>query len=186
MVSAMRSTQLKILNHRVLPVTILLLVSSGTAVAQNPDSSRTLLLQAARELMLGAGQCALITADNRKQPRVRTMDAFEPEENFIVWLGTNPKSRKVTEIRKNNDVILYYTDGDNGYVSLYGKAELVNDASAKAKYWKPEWEVFYPDRDQSYLLIKVVPSRIEIISYRHGLHGDPVTWQPHAADLTKR
>lgn len=154
-----------------------LIVLSCTPQPQ-PESSLVDAKQAARELINRVGKCALITLDEAGQPQVRTMDPFEPEQDFTVWLATNPKSRKVKQIENNPMVTLYYADGDNGYVSLYGSAELVNDQAEKDTRWKEGWEQFYPNRKEGYLLIKVKPSRIEIIDYKSGIHGDSITWQP--------
>jgi general stress protein 26 len=65
------------------------------------------------------------------------MDAFAPGEDLVVWLGTNPKSRKVAEIRHNNRVALYYfVATERSYVTITGIARLVNDPQEKAKRWK--------------------------------------------------
>jgi len=146
---------------------------------QNQKNDHELILMAAREIILASGKCALITLDERGLPQVRTMDPFEPESDFTIWLATNPKSRKVNQIRNNPNVTLYYADkNDNGYVSIYGTAELVNDQKEKNKRWKEEWKGFYPNREEAYLLIKVIPFRMEFINYKAGHAGDPITWQP--------
>ena len=61
-----------------------------------------ILLSVAREYMQTVRYCALITVDSNGQPHVRAMDPFLPDENMVVYLGTNPKSRKVQEIRNNH------------------------------------------------------------------------------------
>ncbi len=110
---------------------------------------------------------------------VRVMDPFPPESDFIVWFGTNPKSRKVSQIKKNPNVTLYYLEKDaSGYVVIHGIAQLVNDQKEKEKRWKNEWDAFYPNKSESYLLIKVSPISMEVISYKHGIVGDSLTWQP--------
>ncbi len=146
--------------------------------AQPTDSIKIKNLKIARSIIANSKQCALITLAENGQPQVRTMDPFEPEDDFTIWLGTNPKSRKVRQIKKNNKVALYYSDHDNGYVSVYGVAELVNDHVEKEKHWKQEWSAYYPNRTDSYLLIKVIPDRVEIISYKDGISGNPNTWEP--------
>jgi len=146
--------------------------------------SRDELESTARRMMSSAANCALITLDAHGAPRARTMDPFEPDENFVVWLGTNRKTRKVDEIRRDPRVVLYYFDPEStGYVTLAGIATIVDDKQELAKRWKPEWEAFYPDREATYVLIKVVPEKIELISVRDGIDGDPVTWMPAAIDL---
>src|SRR5688572_12135297 len=98
-------------------LSVILCLNAGAQVSQ--DSSRQVLLSAAREIMIAAGQCALITRSDRGNTEVRTMDPFAPEADFTVWLATNPNSRKVKQIKKNASVILYYTDrAENGYVTI--------------------------------------------------------------------
>lgn len=138
----------------------------------------------AREIINETRFCALITVDAAGQPRVRAMDAFAPESDMTVWFATNPKSRKVEQIKQNPRVTLYYFDaGGASYVSLYGTARLVDDPKEKAARWKEEWQPFYADRDQSYLLIKVTPTRLEVLSMKHGIDGDPETWTPPGVEF---
>ena len=158
---------------------LLSLAVPGCASAQHvsPDS----LEQVAREIIAAANYAALITLDAEGHPRARVMDPFPPEEGMTVWLATNPRSRKVEQITADSRVTLYYFDETGlGYVTLMGTARLVNDAEEKARRWKPGWEAFYPDRESSYLLIEVTPQRMEVISVKHGLDGDPSTWTPPA------
>jgi general stress protein 26 len=134
--------------------------------------------------MLASGNCALITLDNKGIPQVRTMDPFEPELDFTVWLATNPNSRKAQQIKRNPKATLYYVDNDeNGYVALHGTAVLVDDQKEKDKRWKEEWKAFYANRTDQYLLIKVIPDYLEVINYKRGISGDPKTWQPVRVDF---
>ncbi len=164
------------------------LFALGTALpdalpAQTPPS-RDDVLTAARAIMEEARFCGLVTLDAQGAPRVRTMDPFPPGDDMTVWLGTNRQSRKVAEIQGDGRVALYYAAPDeSGYVSLLGRARLVDDESEKAARWKPEWEAFYPDRAADYLLIEVVPERIEVVDYGRGLVGAPGTWEPPSATV---
>ncbi|MBL7844352.1 MAG: pyridoxamine 5'-phosphate oxidase family protein [Cyclobacteriaceae bacterium] len=167
-----------------LVLTLLVFLSINT-FAQPSDSVRQHLTSVAREIISRAEHCVFITVDQNRQPQARTMDPFEPEADFTIWLATNPSSRKVKQIRKNSNVTLYYYDGDNGYVSLYGKAELVNNQQEKDKRWKTEWADFYPNRTDAYLLIRVKPSRLEIISYKNNIIGDSKTWKPEVVEFRK-
>ncbi len=129
--------------------------------------------------MTSSKTCALITVDDEGRPRVRVMDPFEPEPDFTIWFGTNPKSRKVDQIKNNPKVTLYYLENNNaGYVMIQGTAELVNDKTEKETRWKNEWEAFYPNKPHDYLLIKVTPNWMEVVSYTHNIIGDPETWEP--------
>ena len=160
---------------------VLLLSASSKNFAQNSitkDSLESKIKTAAIEIMTTAKNCALITLDKEGRPIVRMMDPFLPESDFTVWLATNPNSRKAAQIKKNPKVSLYYIeDGSAGYVMLQGNAELVNDPQEKVKHWKDEWEAFYPNKLEAYLLIKVTPLSMEVVSYNHNLLGDPKTWE---------
>ena len=91
---------------------LLLLLGGGIlpSFSQPSDTSRQFLLAAAREIIKSAGNVALITQDEKGIPQVRTMDPFEPEADFTVWLATQPNTRKVQQIKNNHRVTLYYPD----------------------------------------------------------------------------
>jgi len=142
------------------------------------NSTEDQLMIAAREIMKEAGTCVLITLDAESNPMARIMDPFPPESDFTVWFGTNSQSRKVNQINKNSTVTLYYQDSDaSGYVVIHGEAEIIEDQEQKEKRWKDEWKTFYPNNKEGYLLIKVSPKWMEILSYPRGILGDPSTWQ---------
>jgi general stress protein 26 len=64
-------------------------------------------------------------------------------------------------------VALFYLDSAaNAYVTILGEAQLIEDPAEKARRWKDSWKNFYKDenRGNDYLLIKVVPNRIEVSS----------------------
>ncbi len=146
---------------------------------QPADTTQQFLLNAAREIINSAGKVALITQDEDGIPQIRTMDPFDPETDFTVWLATHPNTRKVQQIKNNPSVTLYYPDKmDKGYVVIHGIAELVNDQKEKDTRWKSEWKNFYANRTDAYLLIKVTPHYLELINYNRGISGDPKTWQP--------
>lgn len=135
-------------------------------------------MRAAREIMTSAHTCALVTIDQENHPRTRAMDPFRPENDFTVWFGTNPRSGKVAQIQNNPNVSLYYLDSlESGYVAIYGIAQIVNDKVEKEKRWKDAWEAFYQNKTDDYILIKVVPVSMEVVSYKHGLVGDTVSWE---------
>lgn len=76
--------------------------------------------------------------------------------------------------------------GNSSYVSIYGEAFLLNDSIAKEQYWRKKWEDFCPDRQKDYVLIKVVPELIEVLSFREGLNVDTVNWQPLSITFKQR
>ncbi len=141
------------------------------------ESAKKDIKSVARELMMSAKNCALITIDTLGNANARAMDPFQPEDNFTVWMATNPKSRKVVDIKNNPKVTLYYFDKETaGYVTIQGEAQLVNSQEEKDRFWKDEWKNFYKNRTTDYLLIKVVPKKLNVISEKHNILGDSITW----------
>jgi general stress protein 26 len=154
---------------------------------QGPRLDRQSLLATAREIMKTARYCALVTLDSQGRPHARTMDPYAPEENMVVWFGTNAGSRKVAEIRRNQRVTLYYfVAADQAYVTISGRARIVSDQAEKTRHWKDEWKNFYPHRDKNYLLIAVIPDKLEVISVKEGINGDTITWTPPAVRFGNR
>lgn len=174
----------------VLKLSALIAVFLAAPVVHSQETKKPLsqseLIAAAQEIMTAARYCALITVDSSGRLRARAMDPFAPDENMMVWLGTNSRSRKVAEIRRNAHVTLYYFDREGqAYVTISGIARLVNDPGEKAKRWKDEWKAFYPDRAKDYLQIEVTPERLEVISEKRGILGDSNTWKPPSVIFRK-
>jgi general stress protein 26 len=154
------------------------------AWGEETEASRDTLLTAARNLMEKIRFCVLITLDESGHPRSRAMDPFLPDEKMVIWMGTFRGTRKVQEIKKDPRVTLYYAHPEGaGYVSVYGTAKLVDDPELKKKWWKKEWEQFYPDKDKDFLLIAVTPKRLEVLDYSQGISGDPTTWIPPSVEF---
>jgi general stress protein 26 len=109
------------------------------------------------------------------------MDPFAPQTDLVVWMGTNARTRKVADIRRDGRATLYYQDIEAGaYVTLRGRAVVVTDPADKSRFWKPEWNDFYDDeyRGDDYVLIRFEPEVVEIISMKHGIATDPKGFAP--------
>jgi len=158
-------------------------IRSQPRQSTRPDKQS--LVTTAREIMKTARYCALITLDSSGRPQARTMDPFPPEENMLVWLATNPKSRKVGEISHNDHVTLYYfVSEDQAYVAISGRARIVRDSRERVRHWKDDWKDFYPDRN--YLLIAVSPEKLEVVSVKQAIIGDSIRWTPPAVTFKSR
>jgi general stress protein 26 len=161
-------------------------LSGGAASAQQPPGDET-RIEAAREIMESSRWAALVTLAESGAPHARTMDPFPPDSQFVIWMGTNRLSRKVAEIRRDPRVLVYYQDpGGAGYVTIAGSARLVDDPVEKERRWKSEWEAFYPDREETYLLIAVTPERLEVVNYRAGVAGDSASWGVPAVEFERQ
>ena len=131
------------------------------------------LMIIAEKIISTQRSCTFITVDSENKPQARIVAYFPPEDDWTIWLGTFPTSRKVKQIKSNPNVMVFFYDPEGAsYVSIAGSAELVSDPELKKKYWKEGWKVYYPDPEKDYILIKVTPKRMEICSYKHKLFWD--------------
>lgn len=162
-------------------LTVLLLAVSALH-AQAAAPPRDAVLKAAGQVIAAARYATLSTVDDLSgYPQSRVVDPFAPEPDFTIWIGTNAATRKLQQIRLNPRVALLYFDAPRQhYVSITGVASIVRDAAEKSRRFKPEWKTFYKDGSagDDYVLIKVVPSRLEIVADSLGMKNDPVTWRP--------
>ena len=159
-----------------------LLLLSSIASAQDAR-----VLDAARSTIAAARFCFLITLDSSGQPQARLMNPFDPEPDMTIWMGTNRKTRKVEQIRKNPRVTLAYPDiPGSGYVTLIGKARLVDSLEERRRRWKKEWADFYPGGPEgdTYLLIEFKPERIEVMSLAYKIASEPLAWKPAILEKT--
>lgn len=176
-------------NARFIVISVLIILGTQfKCIAQEETKTivdRDSLLSIARDYIGSERYCTLTTIGSTGYPHTRVMDPFKPDDNMVIWLGTNRYSRKVREIRDNPKVDLFYYDNQGtGYVSITGTAYVIDDSLKKAEYWKPEWERFYKDK-KDYILIRVVPENLEVLNYKHGIFGDPKSWKVPSVNLVK-
>ena len=88
------------------------------------------------------------------------------------------------EIKNNPRVCLYYADHGQatGYVAITGNAVLVDDMEEKFKRKRDYWSQAFPDW-KYLILVKVIPEKLEIINYKHGMLNDPITWSPPSIEF---
>lgn len=150
------------------------------SVAQD-TVTRSRVITAAKDVMQAARFATFVTIGGDGHPQARVVDPFVPDSDMAVWIATNPLTRKVAEIRRDPRVtLLYFNTAAQEFVTLQGTASLVTDSVEKAKRWKPEWAALYKEgpRGESYLLVRIRPTQLEVVSSRHGMMNDPRTWRP--------
>jgi general stress protein 26 len=165
--------------HAAAVISALVLIVPAVGRAQDKPSApadSAKVLAAAREIMTAQPYCALITLDETGLPQIRTMNPFPPDDGMVVWMATNSRSRKVEQIKKDPRVSLYYSNHTTaiGYVAITGKAVLVDDMQEILKRKRAYWDTAFPGL-KNLTLIKVIPERIDVVNYKQGLAGDPVT-----------
>jgi general stress protein 26 len=148
------------------------------------SKEETDIIKLSKEMIRNCYYGSFITIDQNGQPKSRVMEPFAPDENMEIWMATNPRSRKVKEIKNNSKTTLHYFDKNNmGYVSFYGNAYIVNDDSIKSIKWKKGWEQFYKNQKEDFMLIRFIPTSLELINISKGYKGNKKSWKPHEVIL---
>lgn len=156
--------------------------ASETGRPQSTKPGR--VLEVARQVMVAARYCTMVTLGEKHEPQARIMDPLAPDAALTVYVATNPRSRKVAEIRRDARITLLYFDPIRpAYVTLIGRAIEVGGAE-KRSHHKDDWQAFFPrENPDSYTLYRIEASRVEVVSAQDGLSGDPATWRPEIIDL---
>jgi general stress protein 26 len=96
--------------------------------------------------------------------RSRPMSTIEMDAEGRLWFFTSCISRKVAEITNNNSVNLTYSDPHtSAFVSVTGRAELVDDPVRRSELWKPVFKAWFPEGpdDVQLKLLKVYITEAE-------------------------
>ena len=117
-----------------------------------------------KEMVEKVGICMFTTVGTKDEFRSRPMGTAKVEEDGSIWFFTNEYSPKSKEISKENEVNLGYSSpSSNTYISVNGKAELVDDQARKEAYFSPMIKAWFPEgvEDPNLILIKVTPHSAE-------------------------
>lgn len=159
-------------------LSVVLALLPQSAAQKTPD--RAAILAASRTIITNARYATFVTTAGADAD-ARIIDPFTPDADLTIWFATNPSSRKVQQITRNPRVTLVYFDAAaKGYVTLKGTATLVRDAKEKSARWKDDWAGMYKDKNHGddYLLVRVVPDTLEVVSVALGMINDATTWRP--------
>ncbi len=162
---------------KILFLTLFITCAASNLFAQS-EINRDTVLVAAREIISQTTYCGLVTVDSNGQPQVRTMNPFPVKDDFVIWFATSRSSRKAGELKANPKVAVYFADHNTakGYVNISGKAEVIDDKELLQKMKREYWEGI-PNWQDIFVLIKIVPEKLEVINYKHGLNNDPQTFK---------
>ena len=106
----------------------------------------------------------MTTVDTDGTLHSRPMYSHKADEHGDLWFFTKIQSPKITEISRDGEVNLAYSDPDKQhYVSVSGKAEIVRDRAKIDAMWSEPLRTWFPDGkdDPSIALIRVHPARGE-------------------------
>ncbi|TPG72367.1 pyridoxamine 5'-phosphate oxidase family protein [Hymenobacter nivis] len=100
----------------------------------------------------------LTTLDARNRLHGRPMYTCQSDNDEVLWFFSEKDAQKITEIRHNAQVGLGYSDPDKAtYVTIAGKAEIVDDQHKIKQLWREDFRGFFPKgaEDPNIALIKV-------------------------------
>ena len=148
-----------------------------TIGAQNVIS-RDSMMAGAKDIISQTTYCGLVTINAAGLPQVRTMNPFPVNDDFVIWFATSRTSEKVSEIRNNPAVNVYFADHSKaiGYVSISGKAEVIDNKELLVKMKRDYWEGI-PNWKDIFVLIKITPVKMEVINYKYGINNNPKTFK---------
>lgn len=110
------------------------------------------------ELIKDIDMCMLVTVSEDGLIHARPMSTQTIEFDGELWFFTFDNTEKVTDIKKNPNVNVSYSDkGKNRFISVSGIAELTKDKTKIDELWSPVLKAWFPEGkdDPSLTLIKI-------------------------------
>ena len=125
--------------------------------------------------------CYLTTLNNKNLPETRAMmnlrnvslypnlvNFFKRhEDNFLIYFSTNTSSSKISQIKNNPNVCVYYSKPDEYKgCMLSGKIKIVTDQNVKKSLWQDNWKMYYPGgvADNDYTILELKPNLLKVYS----------------------
>jgi general stress protein 26 len=135
------------------------------------------LLALARKLIDDLTFCVAVTQGEGGDANARVVQPRPLGEDWSVDVLTNRRCRKVREIERTGRLtLLYQHDRDRSYVSLVGRAEIVDDVAFKRSVWTPAHDRWNPagPEDPATIYLRLITERIELWSAMHDVMPAPV------------
>lgn len=110
------------------------------------------------DLIKGKQIAMLTSVSEDGSLHARPMAVMDIDFDGDIWFFTAKDSPKVHQVEDEPRVNVAYSDpGHQDYVSLAGRAKLVIDQELNKKYWKPQFEAWFPDGldDPQLALLKI-------------------------------
>lgn len=110
-----------------------------------------------RDLLESFDTAMLITNGNEEPHHARPMAIAHVEENCDVWFFSGHHSPKVNEIEHDERVLIVCQDKHDRYLSISGRAQLIQNEEKAKEYWKESYKPWFPGgvNDPELLLIHV-------------------------------
>ena len=110
------------------------------------------------ELIHGIEVAMLTTMDRTGHLHSRPMMTLRKPADGALWFFTQGHSHMVDDVNGHHPVNISYVDSEQGrYVSVSGRARIVNDHAKKSELWERRLGAWLPDgfEDSSVVLLRV-------------------------------
>ena len=127
----------------------------------------------------------LVTSSREVGFHARPMAIAQVEDSGRIWFLTAADSPKVREIERDSQVTVTAQDGESCFLTLTGRATLLDDPNKVAEIWHEPYRVWFPDgpTDPSIELISIDPNRGEFWDYS-GFQRASYLWEAAKAYVT--
>lgn len=100
--------------------------------------------------------CMLVTSGDDGRLKAHPMTTQEADDHGDAWFIASSRSETVADIRARPQVNVSYA-GSSSWLSIAGRATVVQDAAKKEELWNTFTEAWFPDGkdDPSIVVIKV-------------------------------
>lgn len=114
---------------------------------RNEDEMRTKV----RDMIGEIGTAIFTTIDQQNRLRGRPMRTQKPDpDGRTLWFFTRADSPKIAEIAQDSRVLLGYADTrSQDYVSIFGRAKVVQDVAKKRAVWTEGVRTWLPEGPES-------------------------------------
>lgn len=118
-------------------------------------------------------------------PAARLVQHLRVDDDGAVWIGTSPRSRKAHAVR--SDRVATYVVEDRSrfaYACISGAADVVDEIATRKQLWDQGLVAFFPDGPEAddFVLVRVIPRLVEVMSFADGVHPDPYGLVPASAE----
>ena len=106
----------------------------------------------------------MVTTHAGGRMRSRPMHAIPERDEGAIYFVTDTRGAKDDEIAAAPDVCLSFADiGDNTYLSVTGRAEMIRDPAKAEELWSTEAQAWWPrgPQDPAVRVLRVVPDAAE-------------------------
>jgi len=151
-------------------------------VKSPPVPGRTSILSAddllllARETVEAVPTCLAITVNGDGGANARAINPSKPSTEWVIRFMTDRRTRKFSEIvRTGRMTLVYFHEAGGAYVSLVGRARIIDDVTVKQAGWHPgnfKWHPGGPT-DPNVVIVEFEAERIETWNTPEGIVPDP-------------